>query len=312
MTLRLMQLGHVFFVVGLVLTPRLALSETLILATSARGISAENPFDFSGAIGELWHRQVYQPLFEWTEDFQLKPILAESWESDDNRNITFYLRKGVRFHNGNQLEARDIVWSIKAAGQLYEWIDRQVGEIKIIDNFTLRVAPASGDARLWSALSYVRAVPHDSVVGEEHDLSRIAGTGPFVFHEFEPGVKIVLERSPNWWGEWTGNITRIEIISYGYDMQALIGYAQAGQIHLGAVENFGNAEDGDQILAAAIDLQRFSSNRDGVSVLPLGRGGTSSSQAFSGGFVTISNRVDTRTRTTRNPRYLDLTRLRID
>jgi ABC-type transport system substrate-binding protein len=62
-----------------------------------------------------WGKQAsYDSLVEWDKDLNLKPALAESWKiSADQKSITFNLRKGVKFHNGKEVDAGDVKYSVE-------------------------------------------------------------------------------------------------------------------------------------------------------------------------------------------------------
>ena len=62
-----------------------------------------------------WGKQAaYDSLVEWDKNLNVKPALAESWRiAADQRSITFNLRKGVRFHNGKELDAGDVKYSVE-------------------------------------------------------------------------------------------------------------------------------------------------------------------------------------------------------
>lgn len=70
--------------------------------------------------------QIYDTLVEQDENTQIQPGLAESWEQVDDVTTVFHLRKGVKFHNGEELKASDVKFSIdamKAAPQTSEIIE---------------------------------------------------------------------------------------------------------------------------------------------------------------------------------------------
>ena len=58
--------------------------------------------------------QIFDGLVRFDKDLNILPALAESWIiSEDGRKYTFFIRKGVRFHNGREVKAEDFVYSIK-------------------------------------------------------------------------------------------------------------------------------------------------------------------------------------------------------
>ena len=55
---------------------------------------------------------VFDPLLRWTQSMDFEPRLAHKWERIDARTLRFHLRKGVSFHSGNPLTAKDVEWTI--------------------------------------------------------------------------------------------------------------------------------------------------------------------------------------------------------
>ena len=59
-------------------------------------------------------RHIFEPLVTLDSNYQPQPMLAESWEeSDDGLTYTFHLRQGVKFHNGKEMKAEDVVASME-------------------------------------------------------------------------------------------------------------------------------------------------------------------------------------------------------
>jgi peptide/nickel transport system substrate-binding protein len=57
---------------------------------------------------------LYEKLVDLDNGYQPVPVLAERWESDETGSVwTFHLRKGVKWHNGRDFTARDVIWTMK-------------------------------------------------------------------------------------------------------------------------------------------------------------------------------------------------------
>jgi len=147
------------------------------------------------------------------ETREVVPYLAEDWTiSDDGLTYEFTLRDDVTFHNGAPLTAEDYVWTIQRmmdpeigsnCGYL---IYSAVSEVEAVDEHTLRItlfAPnyyfiyktAFGSCAMPMSKAYAEEV------GDEGLASNPIGVGPFRFVSWEPGIKVVMERNPDFtWG----------------------------------------------------------------------------------------------------------------
>ena len=82
------------------------------LTVAMRGdIQSTHPYLSYDIVGISYRYNVFDALVEWDFDGKIVPALAESWKVD-GKNITFALRKGVKFHNGDPLTAADVKFSI--------------------------------------------------------------------------------------------------------------------------------------------------------------------------------------------------------
>ena len=149
--------------------------------------------------------QIYEGLVRFDVEGRIVPALAERWESIDARSIRFFLRKNVKFHNGENLEARVIAASLKRelsgnsplTGQI-AGIENVFGESK----YVLVIRTREPDALLLRRLaSFARIVPL-SMSQSTAPFSPEAipvGTGPFRFGSWEKGKRLILEANPASW-----------------------------------------------------------------------------------------------------------------
>ncbi|MEW6265617.1 MAG: ABC transporter substrate-binding protein [Thermodesulfobacteriota bacterium] len=161
--------------------------------------------------------QVYENLVKFGDNsMEVEPQLAESWTvSPDGLTWTFKLRKGVKFHDGEDFNAKAVYDSyariIDKNHPFYgygKWAYLnlslgQVKEIKVIDDYTVSLstakpyAPLINNLALWLCpiLSPKAMAAHKDQIG----LNPV-GTGPFKFVKWVKGDQIVLERNDNYWG----------------------------------------------------------------------------------------------------------------
>ena len=88
-----------------------AVKETLTVGMSsdAKSLDPQGTNDTSSSSALI---QLYEPLLEIRKDKSMAPVLAESWEQVDPLTYKFKLRKGVKFHNGEELKADDVIFSL--------------------------------------------------------------------------------------------------------------------------------------------------------------------------------------------------------
>ncbi|HBY97294.1 MAG TPA: hypothetical protein DEP84_25705 [Chloroflexi bacterium] len=166
-----------------------------------------NPFHPDIPVDELNQRQLFEGLLVLDQDFNLEPTLAESYEvSDDNKVYTFKLRPGVKFHNGDEFGAEDVVytwqWAMKpenASASLSRF--DQVEKVEAPDAETVRVTLKSPSGPFLRRTATHGIVPHKyhaSMSPEEFNQAPV-GTGPFKFKEWVPGDHVSYVAFDGYW-----------------------------------------------------------------------------------------------------------------
>lgn len=139
---------------------------------------------------------IYSRLVRLTPSFELEPELAKSWSaSDDARTWTFELQKGVKFHNGKELVADDVVFTLNRALEEGSKAKGEIGPIagvEALDAYTVQIKLSSP----YADLATVLAKPQASIVPRWHDKieTNPIGTGPFQLASIAPGERIVYDR----------------------------------------------------------------------------------------------------------------------
>jgi peptide/nickel transport system substrate-binding protein len=131
----------------------------------------------------------------------LEPELAESWKvSKDSREITFKLRKGVRFSEGSPFSANDVAYTVKrlmdpalhsSTGDAFRSGNSTVAT-KILNPSQISVtfsAPIIGLAGLFDQVAIMSSQANKEA----------AVLGPFLVSEYKPGASVLLKRNPNYW-----------------------------------------------------------------------------------------------------------------
>jgi peptide/nickel transport system substrate-binding protein len=147
------------------------------------------------------------------------PDLAKSWDiSEDNKTYTFHLVQGVKFHNGREMTAEDVKYSIErikdpALGSPRAYMFEKVESVNVIDDYTVEFKLSQPFSPLLSNLaSSQNAIVPKEVVEEHGDLQNVAiGTGPFVFEKYTPQTEIVLTKNQDYYVEGLPYLDKITL-----------------------------------------------------------------------------------------------------
>jgi len=174
-------------------------------------------------------RQVYEALVTRGLDMSIEPQLATDWKTTDPNTWVFNLRKGVKFSDGTDMTAKDVVFSILRAKQptsdFKEYIST-ISDVKEIDNYTVQVTTSKPNPILLNQLSNIFimskkwSIDFGATVSQNWDggeetfsATNAMGTGPFKITLREPNTKTVFERNSNWWGPMKDNsVTEIHLL----------------------------------------------------------------------------------------------------
>lgn len=179
--------------------------------------------------------QIYDTLVDQTEEMEIIPGLAESWEQPDATTAIFHLRKGVKFHNGEELKASDVKFTIeraKASPQVAEIIEA-VSSVETPDDYTVIVKTESPFAPLLNHLAHTAlSVLNEKAVKEAGDSygQHPVGTGPYKFVNWISGDKIELEANEDYF-RGAPKIKRIVFRNVPEQSNRIIGL-ETGEIDL--------------------------------------------------------------------------------
>lgn len=170
-----------------------------------------NPLVNTKATDYLIRELMFEPLLTVDEKGEIRPKLAAAWEiSPDGKVYTFTLQKGVKFHNGRDLTAEDVKFSIEysknpknAATGLSTLLI--VDRVEALNPHVLKVVLKKRSAAFLGNLTDIASfsvVPQGSLKeGVAKPASFPPGTGPFNFIEWRPGQQIVLRKFDDYWGQ---------------------------------------------------------------------------------------------------------------
>jgi len=145
---------------------------------------------------------IYDTLVGVTSDWQIVPRLATDWKMSDNgMEITFNLRDDVKFHNGRQMNAEDVVFSFNRLKDAESPRARDYENIKAeaVGDYSVKFTTEKLDVELLKNFAYPWAavVPQEAV---ENLKTQPVGTGAFTLKEWIPQQHLTLQRNDNYYG----------------------------------------------------------------------------------------------------------------
>lgn len=195
-------------VLGLTIAAYAQQGNSVLLATQA-DVARLDP----AATGDVPSMMVQSVMFEgltgWDKDGKLIPQLAESWTFTDGGKVaTFKLRRGVKFHDGEEFDAGAAKvnfdrWLDKSTGLLTLSQFASVDHAEAVDKHTFRLTLKEVNGALLQTLAGRRAMFNSPKAlakwGKDINLHP-TGTGPFEFVEWVPKDRVVVKRFDAYWG----------------------------------------------------------------------------------------------------------------
>lgn len=161
--------------------------------------------------------QLRNNLVEIDHNFQPQPELAESWDvSPDAATWIFKLRRGVEFHDGKTLDAEDIIYNInhhrsKDSKSAAKALLAPIREIKPDGKYNVIFKLEAGNADFPFILSdYHLSIFPAGTKGAEFEKG--IGTGGYILENFEPGVRTIAKRNPNYWKKGRAHFDEVETL----------------------------------------------------------------------------------------------------
>jgi len=176
---------------------------------------------------------MYNGLIQVWNDMSLHGELAEEWSvNGDATEYTFKIRKGVSFHSGGELTAKDVVWSMnrhiaKGSPSSIKSFFSNVIAWEAVDKHTVKLTLSSPDADMPVKLTQ----PQAKIVKTNTHNWWGGGTGPYLLESFQAGVRSIHSRNNNYWrstGQWLDSIEVTAIT----DMNARLSALLAGDVDM--------------------------------------------------------------------------------
>jgi len=201
----------------------------------------DHPARLSWIEGANVVRQVAEYLTFTDPDNITTPHLLDRWEANaDVSEWTLYLKQGIKFNNGDELTADDVMFNFS------QWLDPEEGSsmlgllsyldgmnsVEKVDDYTIKLTLTSPNIGVPEHLfHYPAAIMHRSFEGDF--IQQPIGTGPFTLTEFSDGERAVVTRREDYWqiGEDGDPLPYLdEVVYVSIDKDASVAGIQSGQV----------------------------------------------------------------------------------
>jgi peptide/nickel transport system substrate-binding protein len=161
---------------------------------------------------QIYHN-LYDPLLVIDDKLQVKPNLAESWQTPDPKTLIFKLRQGVKFHDATDFNAEAAKFNFDRMATEPKSVRKgevaNVASTEVVDPYTLKVNLKQPDSSLLATLTDRAGMMISPAIVAQRgaDLERDArgaGTGPFQFVEWVKDDHVLLKRNDAYWNKDAG------------------------------------------------------------------------------------------------------------
>jgi peptide/nickel transport system substrate-binding protein len=202
-------------IIGLILAGGIAFAQqpkyggTLVVGTVTDVVGLD-PHKVTAEISMIVLNNIYERLIDLDEKNMPMPGLASKWSvSSDGLVYTFHLRQGVKFHNGREMTADDVVYTynrLMDPKTKYPFVTQVqiIKDVKATDKYTIQFTLKSPTISLLvfmsNPLGTHAIVPKEEVEKQGGTLTRPVGTGPYKFVEYVPDKHVIIERNKEYKG----------------------------------------------------------------------------------------------------------------
>ena len=267
-------------------TEAAAAKDEMHIAVSANPPTLDTQISNSNIVGQIAYH-IFEPLFAMDENYEPQPVLAESYEvSEDGLEYTIKLREGVKFHNGNEMTADDVVASMN------RWIEKSpkantlIGgsTFEKVDDYTVKMTANQASSDIITVLAnpimFAAIYPAEIVeAATDEGISEFIGTGPYKLAEWKQDQYIKLEKNDDYQGNENATsglaskktaATKTLVFDFVTDASTRLAGAQNGQydvveeIPLDNYDDLANASNVTLSITKGGTLNLFLNTTEGI------------------------------------------------
>jgi len=193
------------------------LANTLVAAHSEYAFTFDPTFCSWGDVCRIC-LVAYEPLVKYDPATkEIIPGLAKEWEiSSDGLTYTFILNEGVKFHDGTDLTASDVKFTVERLLGIDDGCARYVYPVEsmeVVDDYTIAMTLDAPNAAFLQSMVVIFIISEDGVKANEVDgdwaqaylMENDLGSGPYMLTSSIPEQQAVFEKFEDYWKGWDGN-----------------------------------------------------------------------------------------------------------
>ena len=208
-------------------------------------LTADKLGDYANLDGHYWSPNgglhvwlAYDTLARYDQNLKPQPQLAESWEvSNDLKQITVNLRKGVTYHTGREFTADDVVWNLTRALDPKLTVGILGGFFGADPTFTAKdkhtvvLQTSQPWPTVFDMFHVVNMLDKDTTNSTSNVQEKVVGTGPFVFQEWRQGDSTRFTKNKNYWQSGRPYLDEI-VVNVRKDAQSMVADLESGAADL--------------------------------------------------------------------------------
>lgn len=196
-------------------TEELTVKDSLVTTFTADA-GTLNPFELNNAAMKRQARPILETMTAYDAEGNLELVLLEKYEyNEDATAITFYLKKGVKFHNGEELVAEDVIYTLN--GYLNGNTKSDVSPFDVpncvaVDDYTVYCPLKAPNATVHDFVKTIQIVNKEFMESGVDTKTNMVGTGPYVLDEYVAGDHMTYHAFEEYHGGAPKNKTLVQRI----------------------------------------------------------------------------------------------------